>query len=69
MDRRRRVKVLAGAGVLLTALSFALASSTGAPGEDPSDLWNGVPAVLGIVLIIAATFQFIKYKQESARRD
>ena len=70
MDRRRRVKVLAAGGVLLTALSFALASSAGALGEDPSNLWNGVPAALGIGLIIAAVFQFINTsKRERGATD
>ena len=69
MDRRRRVVILAGTGVARSGLSLALMSETGASTGQPADFCRALPAGVGIVFIIAAVVQFIKWKREEARRD
>ena len=69
MDKRRRVAIFGGGGAAIAASSVALPSQSGPIAGLPADFWRGFPLGVGLVFIIFAVVQFIKWKREEVGRQ
>ena len=69
MDRRRRLVLLAAAGIAVSGSAPLLGHMAGPFAGLPADFWRGVPIGLGISFDIAVLVQFVKWKRERVHCD